>query len=570
MVAAIATDEALVVPRPSSSGFSAAPTLDCVAPSAGSGSPGVAAQGATCGRGEVVVAVLGPPESIDPAVVHLLYRGTLGDVDGRLHRVWVKFPALQLCWAPKDLPACDGDHVSLLDVAACACREVIGADEERIFRAEVFIRDGLPDASTRRLAVTIASDVPALGDFAAALAQLVASRDREGTAGLTFIQRRLFQYLWLRQQRALTEHEIYDAQAVLTFNLDPKEGVAYMKSKTGKCTDVEVGEWLAQMSTVKGALDPTMLGGYFSRKDTLEVFRAFVSFLDFGGRDIVAALRELFDTFKPGGEGQVITRILEYFAEAYFAQWQSKGDNMDPPTSYRDADTVLQVAVSLIMLNTGLHVVTKKVSKKSAVQAAMTPEEYIENTRRVVSAEEAPDAVLRCWYDAVAAAEISVEPLPRASFSNLPVQPDIEGWLEAVVGVGPPHGRQRLWAVLALQRLYLFSDGSEVEPFEAIDLKETSATSLAGLGGGSPAAARGRGACLCFASRSAMAGASRGAAAELDVAEADADLAFELQQHAGKATMLARTGKARSRLVLLAESADLMERWVHLISAGPM
>merc|ERR1719183_3011901 len=99
-----------------------------------------------------------------------------------------------------------------------------------------------------------------------------------------------------------------------------------------------------------------MLGAYFSRKDTLETFRSFVNCLDFSNIDIVTALRTLFDTFKPGGEGQVITRILEYFSEAYFAQWQRNGDGLRPSTGYRDADSVLQVAVSLIMLNTSLHV----------------------------------------------------------------------------------------------------------------------------------------------------------------------------------------------------------------------
>lgn len=121
------------------------------------------------------------------------------------------------------------------------------------------------------------------------------------------------------------EVALYEAQAVLAFNLEPKEGVAYIKSRLGKHSDDEIGEWLAQMSTQKGGLDPTMLGSYFSRRDTLDIFRAFVRRIDFEGADIVAALRKLFDTFKPGGEGQVITRILEMFAEAYFVQWRSLG-----------------------------------------------------------------------------------------------------------------------------------------------------------------------------------------------------------------------------------------------------
>merc|ERR1712032_399834 len=113
-------------------------------------------------------------------------------------------------------------------------------------------------------------------------------------------------------------------------NLDPKEGVAYLRGKLGKATDTEVGEWLAQMSTLKGGLDPTMLGSYFSRRESLEVFKSFVHCLDFGADDIVEALRRLFDTFKPGGEGQVISRILELFAEAYLLQWSKRKDSAKP------------------------------------------------------------------------------------------------------------------------------------------------------------------------------------------------------------------------------------------------
>merc|ERR1712187_28688 len=98
---------------------------------------------------------------------------------------------------------------------------------------------------------------------------------------------------------------------------------------------------------------------------------------------------------------------------------------------------------------------------KRAASAAMTVEEYIENTRRVVGPGEVPEEALRSWYEAVKQSEISVEPLPRVSFAKLPVQPDIEGWLVAVLG---SQTQQRFWAVLALRRMYLFSDASEVEP----------------------------------------------------------------------------------------------------------
>jgi len=286
--------------------------------------------------------------------------------------------------------------------------------------------------------------------------------------------------------------------------------------------------------------------------------------LDFRSKDIVVALRKLFDTFKPGGEGQVITRILEYFAEAYFDQWHSSQDSCEPRVAYGNPDSVLQVAVSLIMLNTGLHVATKKVGKKTP-GAAMTVEQYISNTRGVVTEAEVPEPALRVWYDAVRVEEISVEPLPRVAFSKLPVQPDIEGWLIAVLGSQTQH---RFWAVLALQRMYLFSDASEVEPGDAIDLKDVAVKGVAEDAASKDrfSAALQRGSrrghlCQCFSTR------DRPGIGDLQDAETRA---FEVsQQAADKPAILQKLSKPRTHLALVAESPDLMEKWVNLIAAGP-
>lgn len=513
-------------------------------------------------------------------------------------RVWVDFPALQLCWAVADLPARFYERISLLDVAACKCRERAGDPGLRVdiygqvtgLEADLTVGGGaLPTVGGGSLdsspsspaalslgaeprgvlvaaeqfgpALTVASvssGVGALREFAEALVQLLASRDSEGSRGLEFIQKRLFQYLWRHQGMALTEEAMYEAQAVLVFNLAPREGVAYMRSKLGKVTDTEVGAWLAQMSIIKGGLDPTMLGAYFSRRDTMEVFKAFVRCLEFSRSDIVTALRVLFDTFKPGGEGQVITRILELFAEAYFLQWADNKESIQPNTAYRDSDSVLQLAVSLIMLNTGLHLAAKKCAGKKVSGAEMTVEEYIQNTRRAVGPEEVPELALRRWYEAVRQVEISVEPLPRVAFTRLPVPPTIEGWLVAVLD-GQVH--RRYWAVLALQRLYLFSDTSEVEPSDAIDLKDATARAV---NGDKACQERfnadvrsSRSKCKCFAW-----------AGRADPFDAE-HRAFEVCLPSSHRTFLEKVSKPRTRLAFVAESADLMEKWVSLISAGP-
>merc|ERR1719265_1685111 len=66
--------------------------------------------------------------------------------------------------------------------------------------------------------------------------------------------------------------------------------------------------------------------------------------------------------------------------------------------------------------------------------------------------------------------------MPRAPFSKLPVQPDVEGWLIIVL---EPQMQVRYWAVLVLRRLYLFADTREADPEDVIDLKDVTVHSVA-------------------------------------------------------------------------------------------
>lgn len=526
--------------------------------------------------------IFGPPETVQPSAIYKLYRGATGEVNGQSSRFWADFSVLQLCWATYDNPAGACDRLSLLDLISCRIKGSLDGQDGGRLRAEIHTSapggDGLapglpklhgqvrpessPDSSSAPALVVFANATggSALQEFAEALTQLVASRDSEGRQGLLFIQKRLFQYLWRHQGISFTEEQLYEAQAVLAFNLEPREGVTYLRGKLGKSTDAEVGEWLAQMAALKGGLDPTMLGAYFSRRDTLEVFKSFVRCLDFRETDMVGALRLLFDTFKPGGEGQVITRILEMFAEAYFLQWATNKDGIKPRTEYKNSDDIERVAVSLIMLNTGLHVAPKKNPGKRLTGAMMTLEEYIDNTRRVVSPEQVPDEALTAWYEAVKQVEISVEPLPRAAFSRLPVQPDIEGWLLLVIN---SQVQRRYWAVLALQRLYLFSDNSEVEPAEAIAMKDARACGVLADRAAQERFMKdlhssGKMGCMCFVPKG-----------RADLVDAELR-AFEVTQvHSNRPALLQKLTKPRTRLALVAESPDLMEKWVSLISSGP-
>jgi len=541
-------------------------------------------------------AVVGPPVSLDPAAIYTLYRGVTGREDGQAHRVWIEFPAAQLCWARYDLPARVADRLRLTHLSHCRLGawdegqwppqlilqiyETGDADQSGCNSCASSIRERPRqqrecDLQARRV-LQVVGPSNTLQEFAEALGRLIKCRNEEGHSVLDFIQRRLFQYLWVRQGCLRSEEEMLEAQAVLAFNIHPKEGVAYLRSKLFKSSDAVIGDWLADMSSNKGGIDPTILGNYFSRPDTVDITQNFISRLDFQGLDILQALRKLFDYFKPGGESQVFYRILEFFAVTYLGQWQMHASEVLPKVAYKSSDSVLQISFSLIMLNTGLHVYSRKATSRDArcapcrgrpqKRAAVmsTVEDYIHSARSVVVPEEVPEEALRFWYKEVSECEISLEPLPRVPFSTLPVMPDIEGWLTVVLG---PRARRRTWAVLALQRLYLFSDRSEdLEPTDVIDLKDMTICSIA-----HSAVSRER-----LRKELHLGGMCLGAclAAVPDDLPEIVVRGFELRRQGArenivKSVIQLKHSKPLANLVLAAETPDLMDRWVGLISSGP-
>ncbi|CAD7956460.1 unnamed protein product [Amoebophrya sp. A25] len=305
--------------------------------------------------------------------------------------------------------------------------------------------------------------VPNLHTFLNNIRKLRGLVDTDAHA-ILHLQRNMFQYLWRFNAAAMTPDQLFSAQAVLAFNLDPKDGIAYLKDKVLRSNDVEprrIGEWIAEMSAAgKGGIDPSILGRFFSRKDSLDIYTGFVDALDFSGLTITQAMRKLFDCFKPGGEGQVIDRIIKLFSDSYYQQVVTnyKKQRLAPrdPNEFPDwtsAESPYSFGFAIIMLNTDLHVMSKIMKKaggggKGEGSASMSLQQFIANTRCVLPAEEVSDAFLSHVYADIARAEIQLRPLPQAPLSSLPVAPDIEGWLTVVL----PHGAQGV----AIQR-YWFS-----------------------------------------------------------------------------------------------------------------
>jgi len=315
------------------------------------------------------------------------------------------------------------------------------------------------------------------------------------------IKRNVFQYLWRHQVMRTSQREILEGQAILAFNLDPKTGVNYLKTKVfptinrdfdTRASNVnrEIAGWLVRMSAAgKGGLDPSVLGSYFARKDTADVYEQFLRIMDFrknktnqgsiiedadddeahGVLGIVAALRHLFNTFKPPGEMQILDRLLRHFADYYFTLLDDSEHQKGLHLRY--TDTLHTLCFAVILINHELHM-APRLTRRNIDFVQRTVEQYTASVRETnISSDEVSDEYIRQIYEEVRDNEIQMHPLPRVPFSSLPVTPDIEGWLVVILKGRPP---QRYWAVVAMQRLYLFSDSDEINAFLCIDLKNLS------------------------------------------------------------------------------------------------
>lgn len=105
------------------------------------------------------------------------------------------------------------------------------------------------------------------------------------------------------------------------FNMKPKIGLAFLEDHgvIYNNPDEPRAESLARFFKTTPKLDKRLLGDFISRPDQLDVLKAFMNLMDFEGKIICDAMRELLEAFRLPGESQQINRITETFAEVYFA-----------------------------------------------------------------------------------------------------------------------------------------------------------------------------------------------------------------------------------------------------------
>lgn len=202
-----------------------------------------------------------------------------------------------------------------------------------------------------------------------------------------------------RSSKGLTAAEAAAAKAhkrillegAAAFNLKPKVGLKFLEEHGIIYADplVPRPESLARFFKTTPRLDKKLLGDFISRPDQLDVLKAFMRLMEFDGKIICDAMRELLEAFRLPGESQQIARITETFAEVYFATGP-------PDINSQDATYVL--AYSVIMLNTDLH--NPQVRKRMDITA------YSRNLRGVNENADFTPEYLLSIYESIRKREI--------------------------------------------------------------------------------------------------------------------------------------------------------------------
>lgn len=177
------------------------------------------------------------------------------------------------------------------------------------------------------------------------------------------------------------------------FNNKPKKGILFLQERglLGPTID-DIAKWLIDDER----LDKTQVGDFLGDNDdqSKAVMCAYIDAKDFGGMEIVAALRFFLEGFRLPGEAQKIDRLMEKFASRYCEC------NPNNPL-FTSADTVYVLAFSVIMLTTDLH--------SPQVKNKMSKEQYIKLNRGISDSKDLPEEYLSQIYDEISDHEIKMK-----------------------------------------------------------------------------------------------------------------------------------------------------------------
>ncbi|KAL4861202.1 hypothetical protein BDV12DRAFT_208274 [Aspergillus spectabilis] len=192
----------------------------------------------------------------------------------------------------------------------------------------------------------------------------------------------------LRNQRKMKRAVVHGAQK---FNEDPKDGIAYLASH-GIIENPGDPTQVAQFLKGTTRLSKKVLGEYISKRANESLLNALVDLLDFSGKFVVDALRDLLGAFRLPGEAPLIERIVTTFSDKYIKKAQ--------PSEVADKDSLFVLTYAIIMLNTTLY------NPNMKAQDRMSCTDFSKNLRGLNAGQDFAPEFLERIYDSIKRNEI--------------------------------------------------------------------------------------------------------------------------------------------------------------------
>ncbi|KAG8380375.1 hypothetical protein BUALT_Bualt06G0008900 [Buddleja alternifolia] len=192
------------------------------------------------------------------------------------------------------------------------------------------------------------------------------------------------------------------------FNKHPGKGIQNLiSSQVVENTPVSVAQFLRTTPN----LDKAILGNYFGQHDEFPsaVMHAYVDSMNFCGMKFDSAIREFLKGFRLPGEAQKIDRIVEKFADRYYA---------DNPGLFKNADTAYVLAYAVIILNADAH--------NPIASPNMSKSDFIRMNAMNDAEGSAPQELLEEIYDSIVKEEIKMKDDPAGILKNNVQNPEVE------------------------------------------------------------------------------------------------------------------------------------------------
>ena len=240
-------------------------------------------------------------------------------------------------------------------------------------------RNAFPDSATWSTTNVPPLCLDALLGYVQFLAERVDQEPR--CDGLPDIER-------LRSQRRRKKIVV---QGAAKFNEKPKAGIAFLAAQ-GIIEDPDDPHQVAKFLRGTSRISKKVLGEYLSNQSNEALLGAFIDLLDFSGKSIVDALRDLLGSFRLPGESPLISRIMTVFSEKYMDRCQPEG--------LADHDALFILTYAIIQLNTNLYNPNVKQHDRMTFQA------FAHNTRGVNGGKDFSPELLQEIYDSIQQNEI--------------------------------------------------------------------------------------------------------------------------------------------------------------------